>query len=379
MKKLNLVILLCLLGLGGISLLLTGCEQEKTEATSIDTELSVGQQGQPQERPSIEAFGVVKGTEAMSVNFDFSARVKKLYVKLGQRVTQGEPLLSLDVDIHRAEILNTEYELNMARFELRKEETALRRLREEIAEKEQGLAENTDYEIRSILSNLQKTKAELEKKQRLLSEEAISRSEVEDLEKNLYDLELSLAHLRQKKKEEIERLRTELELTSSSMESSPSETAPSETTLYSKIQMQKAKVALLEKKLNMLKKQLNQSFIRDDQVICNFKNGVVSEINYDEGDLFFIEKKALTIINLDSLVIKANVGEDFIKDVKIGADVLITPVADYSRSYHGRVIHLSELAVVDNGETVIPVEISFEQQDDFLLPNYNVDVKIYTD
>lgn len=372
MKKPGLVILLCLLGLGGISLLLIGCDKEKTEATSIDTELSASQQGQSQERPSIEAFGVVKGTEAMSVNFDFSARVKKLYVKLGQRVTLGEPLLSLDVDVHRAEILNTEYELNMARFELRKEETALRRLREEIAEKEQRLAENTDYEIKSILSNLQKAKTELKKKQQLLSEEAISRSEVEDLEKNLYDLKLSLAHLRQEKKEEIEELRTELELRSSPLEAT-------ETTLYSSIEMQKAKVALLEEKLSMLKKQLNQSFIRDDQVICNFENGVVSEINYDEGDLFFIEKKALTIINLDSLVIKANVGEDFIKDVKIGADVLITPVADYSRTYHGRITRLSELAVVDNGETVIPVEISFEQQDDFLLPNYNVDVKIYTD
>ena len=83
--------------------------------------------------------------------------------------------------------------------------------------------------------------------------------------------------------------------------------------------------------------------------------------------------------DLDSLVIEANVGEDFIKDVKIGADVLISPVADYSRTYRGTITRLSELAVVENGETVIPVEISFEQHDNFLLPHFNVDVKIYTD
>ncbi|HEY8344987.1 MAG TPA: HlyD family secretion protein, partial [Bacillota bacterium] len=207
---------------------------------------------------------------------------------------------------------------------------------------------------------------------------AIPRSEVEDLEKNLFDLKLSLAHLRQEKKEEIEDLRTELML-----KSAPSETAPLETpkpaSSYSSIQMQRAKIALLEEKLSILKKQLNQSFIRNDQVICNFANGVVAEINYAEGDLFFIEKKAMTIINLDSLVIEANIGEDFIKDVKIGADVLISPVADYSRTYRGKITRLSELAVVENGETVIPVEISFEQHDNFLLPNFNVDVKIYTD
>lgn len=378
MKKSVLIFLLCLLGLAGFCLLATGCAKEQTKGALAQTETDQHQPEQPVERPSIEAFGVVKGTEAMSVNFDFSARVKEIYVKVGQRVTLGEPLLSLDVDVHRAEILNTEYELNLARFELRKEEIALQQLREEIAEKEQRLAENTDYEIKRLLMDLEKTERELEKKRRLLAKEAIPRSEVEDLEKNLFDLKLSLAHLRQEKKEEIEDLRTELML-----KSAPSETAPLETpkpaSSYSSIQMQRAKIALLEEKLSILKKQLNQSFIRNDQVICNFANGVVAEINYAEGDLFFIEKKAMTIINLDSLVIEANIGEDFIKDVKIGADVLISPVADYSRTYRGKITRLSELAVVENGETVIPVEISFEQHDNFLLPNFNVDVKIYTD
>ena len=142
--------------------------------------------------------------------------------------------------------------------------------------------------------DLEKTERELEKKRRLLAKEAIPRSEVEDLEKNLFDLKLSLAHLRQEKKEEIEDLRTELML-----KSAPSETAPLETpkpaSSYSSIQMQRAKIALLEEKLNILKKQLNQSFIRNDQVICKFENGVVAEINYAEGDLFFIEKKAMTL------------------------------------------------------------------------------------
>jgi hypothetical protein len=37
------------------------------------------------------------------------------------------------------------------------------------------------------------------------------------------------------------------------------------------------------------------------------------------------------------------------------------------------------VAVKDNGETVVPVEISIDDQNDFLLPNFNVDVKIYID
>jgi hypothetical protein len=53
-------------------------------------------------------------------------------------------------------------------------------------------------------------------------------------------------------------------------------------------------------------------------------------------------------MNPDTLVIKANVAEEFIKDVKQGAKV-----------------------------EIIPVEISIDNKDSFLLPNFNVDIKIY--
>ena len=71
--------------------------------------------------------------------------------------------------------------------------------------------------------------------------------------------------------------------------------------------------------------------------------------------------------------------EEFIKDVRLGANVEIVPVADKARLYKGKVISISKKAIEQNGETIIPVEISIENNDSFLLPNFNVDVKILTE
>jgi hypothetical protein len=41
------------------------------------------------------------------------------------------------------------------------------------------------------------------------------------------------------------------------------------------------------------------------------------------------------------------------------------------------VVRISNLAVKNNGETVVPVEITLAARDGFLVPNFNVDVSIY--
>lgn len=86
--------------------------------------------------------------------------------------------------------------------------------------------------------------------------------------------------------------------------------------------------------------------------------------------------KAFTIVNLDSLLIEANVVEEFIRDVDLGSRVKIVPIADRTKEYTGKVIFISQIAFNNNGETVIPVRISIDNLDSFLLPNYNVDVFI---
>jgi hypothetical protein len=76
------------------------------------------------------------------------------------------------------------------------------------------------------------------------------------------------------------------------------------------------------------------------------------------------------------LYVLADVAEEFIKDVKLGKKATIIPVADNSRKYYGKVIRIADMAFEKNGETNVTVEISIDEQDGFLRPNFNVDVEI---
>ena len=80
--------------------------------------------------------------------------------------------------------------------------------------------------------------------------------------------------------------------------------------------------------------------------------------------------------NLETLTVKANVLEEFVRDVEVGASVTLIPDADRNRTYHGRVETLAGAASVAQNETVVPVTVSVEDADAFLRPGFNVDLFI---
>jgi multidrug resistance efflux pump len=141
--------------------------------------------------------------------------------------------------------------------------------------------------------------------------------------------------------------------------------------------IQSEKAASIESEIKQMRDRINKGYISENDIVCTMENGIVYDLGYKAGDPINPEKKLLSLMNLDTLVVKANVAEEFIKDVKPGAKVEIIPVADKSRKYDGTVTAMAKKALVQNGETVIPVEISVDNKDSFLLPNFNVDVKIY--
>ena len=142
--------------------------------------------------------------------------------------------------------------------------------------------------------------------------------------------------------------------------------------------IQKKRVDNLKFELNQLHDTLINNNIINGKLICDINNGVVNDIYYIEGDFIQYDKPIMTIYDLDNLKIKAEIPEEFIKDIKVGIKVKIIPVADRSREYTGTIDRIYNIADQKGGETIVYSEISIDNNDDFLLPNYNVDVKIAT-
>ena len=339
--------------IGVLMLSISGCGKE-TEKIKDESVVKV------ETKQVIEAFGTVKSTEVKNITVDFSTVVTKINVIEGQRVKTGDALISLDSQNYLTEIRNKELELKTLQLEL----SGLNR---DYIVKQSSLDKNTDSDIMKYINDqkhaedlLNKAQEDLTAREALYNAGALSLNElnefkktVNEKEKSVQDAGFSEDNIRKEIQQELNQLKTSIDQKS-------------------------LLVTSKELDLKAMQEKMNKSYINGDGIIADVPIGVVTEIGCVQGDIIKTDegKKLLSILNKDSIVIDADVAEEFIKDVRIGAEVIINPQADKTRTYKGNVMSIAEKAVLKNNETIIPVRISIENPDSFLLPEFNVDVKI---
>lgn len=125
-----------------------------------------------------------------------------------------------------------------------------------------------------------------------------------------------------------------------------------------------------------LNAKVNRTYFKGGNIVCNLENAVVTDIGYKAGDIVSPQLKILSLQDLNSLIIAANVDEELIKDVKVGNAVAIIPKSDPNIKLTGKVTRIFNTAITQNGGTSVIVEISIDNNNGKLLPNYNVDVEI---
>jgi len=281
---------------------------------------------------TVEVFGTIKALDEKNIMIDFPAAVEAVHVREGQRVKAGTPLVTLNISELDAAIRKKAAELCVARLELDKN--------------------NYDAELKKLANEL-RYQEELYKKAEILY--AAGALPQYQLEEDYYN---SIAGRR----EHVEELKLALNNLENEQESN--------------LKINNEKIAVLELELKTLRDKLNKSYLINNDITADIANALVCDIGYGPGDVVNNEKKLLSIINLDSIFVQADVAEEFIKDIRLDAPVTIVPVADKSRAYSGRVVRIADKAQQINGETTIAVDIAIEKPDDFLRPDFNVDVSI---
>ena len=319
--------LLLLMGL----LLLTGCGGNGAEEPVQEVDLSeVSRQ--------VEAFGKVRAAEEMSVSLEVPARIQDLQVRDGQQVAAGQPVMTLAFAGLEEERENLRGELAVARAEINAQAAAgnseTARLLQELVHAEKQLEEATQ---------------DAHNRQLLYEAGAIPKEEMERFQREIASRE-----------NQVETLQLQLELKEGTHQ----------------IQVRREQAALLESRLKRLDRRLELPFMEADTVVCPFDRAVITGLELKPGDRTEAFQRLFRFVNLDTLQVEADVLEEFIRQVEIGAPVTLIPVADRSRTYQGEVTAIADTAVVVNNETVVPVIISLTDADAFLRPQFNVDVFI---
>ncbi len=327
MKKLIILFLAIALSCTAAS-----CGSDKTETTPAAAA--------PGEdiKQTVEAFGAVIATDVKNITLDFQAPVKKISVIEGERVRSGQSLVTLD--IMEMENMIAEKELSLA-----SSKNNIERLLEG------NDLNKLQNDLRNARDIYNKSSEELKTKEQLYYTGSISQSELDSFRKSVdsdkktvQDITYAINSLKNSKGKENEQ--------------------------------QSLEVSVLEADLRLLQAKLSKPFLKGSDIVCDVNNGIVYEIGYSEGDIAGPQGKLLSIMNADSLEIEANIPEEFIKDIKIGSSATVTPVADKTRSYTGRISYIPGRAVYQNGETQVAIRIKLDNTDDFLLPGFNVDVLI---
>jgi multidrug efflux pump subunit AcrA (membrane-fusion protein) len=142
--------------------------------------------------------------------------------------------------------------------------------------------------------------------------------------------------------------------------------------------VQQDKIDSEEAELSALKSTPNQNHVSGNNIVSDMDNAVVMQLAGDSTSVTSAGGNSIaTIADLSSLYVQAKVSEEFINSVVVGKTVNIIPTSDPSAKLAGKVTSIGSTAIVDkNGDTYIPVNISIDQNNGKLFPNYNVDVQI---
>jgi multidrug resistance efflux pump len=272
----------------------------------------------------LEAFGIVKPVHVIDIAVEIPALIEEICVKKGQRVKKGDVLAVINMDGYLKQLEIKENEIES----LKEEQDAAQ---QELSGKTDILESKSHPQIKKLLNDLRYAKFS-------------SPKDAEDIKYSIDILEFTMS-------EELRTLREGLKRAQDML-------------------------FVLESEFNHMKSLIQNKIISEGKIICDIENGSVSDIFVSPGVYAGAGTSLLKITDSDSLVVEANVDEQFITRVKLGADAFIIPDADREHTYWGKVTFIASEAVQSYGETSVPVQITVDEPDGFLLPGFNVEIRI---
>lgn len=286
---------------------------------------------------TVETSGIITAKNTRDVALDFSATVADVPVTEGQALKKGDVIITLDLHDILKQISDQEKNIKIENLQLQKLLNS---------SKNSNLTDQNA--LQTAQDNYDNAKDNYDKQVALFAAGAATNQTVDDAKRSMDNAKRTLENATLTK----------------AVDNNLS------------IEIERQKIALMQDQLAQLKNKITKPYIVNNQLICDYDRAVVEGLNLVSGNIFSNNTKLFTLVDLNSLVVNADITENQIKLVKIGSKVDITPVYDTSKHYTGTVTSLSDAGVIKNGETVVTAEIAINAPDEFVKPNFNVEIKI---
>lgn len=123
----------------------------------------------------------------------------------------------------------------------------------------------------------------------------------------------------------------------------------------------------LEKKLETVKEQYGKTKIKSPI------SGTIDEVMIKQGEMAGAGMPAMRVVQLSKMKIKTQVSEDYLKQIKRGNKVYVSPLKG-DKTYESKVVAVSN--VINPDTRTFEIEIATPDIEDGLMPNMIVDLEI---
>jgi multidrug resistance efflux pump len=327
------------------------------------------------------------------ISIDFPSFVTKVEVQEGEKVTLNQPLVTLDLAEYNRNVekLKQQLAVNQAALPTAKQDISalqadITQLQNQISRKTKEYNDDTNADIVQLQNSLNlaqtqlaSAKTDLQNYRTLYEAGAVSQATlnqykdvVDQRQKAVDDIQSNLRKTKTTLKDELDQLNV-------SLKSKQAQLSQLQTANTANVTKQQVSVSSAQADLDAMTAKTAKTYVKGTQIVSDIKNGIVQNIVVSETAHLGMQgapTKVLQIIDADSIIISAEVDEEFIGSVQVGKNVRIVPTAAPDISLNGTVTQIPDLAVEKNGRRVIRVIIKPHDPTYMLKPGYTADVYI---
>lgn len=347
----------------------------------------------PEQDNRLDFWGEVTYDRIYDISIDFPSIVSDINVKEGDRVSQGQVLLTLDISEYLETMNKLKQQLAAGQAGLQSIiqdtgalEADIAQIQKDISTKTEELDNETNADLKILHTSLELAKKEVENakkdvkdNQALYEAGAISQNILNEYIDVLAQREKALADVEANIRKTGNALKAELDQLNIALKSKQEQLNQIKNSNSSNLAKQNSSVTVSQIDLDIMKSRSDRDYLKDNHIVSWIPNGIVQNINVINGSRLGVQNSptgVLQLIDADSIVVSAEVEEEFIKNIALGETVDIVPASDSRITIQGTIMQISNVALEKDGKRIIKVRVKPRDPAGELKPGYSVDVYI---
>lgn len=297
---------------------------------------------------TIASSARIGGVQESAVGAQFSGTIEQLFVKIGDRVTAGQPIARLKNNVTQEQQVQAKHEVTTAQARLA--QVSKPPLPSEMDEAVHQVTE-AGAQLAQATADLELAAREYERSQKLFEQGLIARTEFDRAQANWGSLS-----------SRVETAKATVKVRKAKLETLKN------TPRAEEVQVARAQLAEAQQALRVADERTREATVKAPFA------GVITLVHAEQGQT--VGAQGVVDLISDDLEIRVDLDENNLPDLELGQRAVLSSSAFGGKSFEGRLTDLG--AAVDQARGIITVKITADDPPAWLRPGQTVNVNLVT-